>query len=133
MAKGTIRKFLAVVVVGGLIVAGCSESDAEKQAKLEKEVATQQALAKIKAEEKQKGFHCLSGWDGSHTSVVRWVKNNLKDPDSYQHKETRITPMMKDGKHVLVMEYRAKNSFGGYVINSVMATVDNDSCQATIL
>lgn len=133
MAKGDIRKFLAVVVVVGLVVAGCTESDAEKQAKAEKEVATQQALAKAEAEKKQKGFHCLSGWDGSHTGVVRWVKNNLKDPDSYKHKETRITPALKDGKHILVMEYRAKNSFGGYVINSVMASVDSDTCQATVL
>jgi hypothetical protein len=129
MAKGTIRKFLAVVVVGGLIIAGCTESEADKQQKAKHAEIVKQ----VELEKKQKGFHCLSGWDGSHTSVVRWIKNNLKDPDSYQHKETRITPVMKDGKHVLVMEYRAKNSFGGYVINSVMATVDNDSCQATIL
>jgi hypothetical protein len=82
-------------------------------------------------ERKRKGFHCLSSWDGSHKGVVKWVKRNLRDPDSYKHVETRITPV-KDVAHVLVMEYRARNGFGGYTSGGVIAEVDNNSCKATI-
>jgi len=85
-----------------------------------------------KEEDKSDGFHCLSAWDGSHRGVENWVKNNLRDPDSYQHKETRISPV-KDGKHVLTMSYRAKNGFGGYVPGLVIADVDNATCKATII
>jgi hypothetical protein len=95
--------------------------------------AEAQALAAQKAEDTRKGFHCLSSYNGSHRGVVKYVKENLRDPDSYDHIETRITPISKEGEHVLVMKYRAKNGFGGMNVESVIATVKNDSCQATIM
>jgi len=82
-------------------------------------------------ENKRKGFHCLSGWNGAHYGVEQYVKKHLRDPDSYQHDETRISPV-KDGEHTLLMTYRAKNGFGGYVPGVVVATVNNETCQAII-
>ena len=65
------------------------------------------------AEWQRKGFHCLSLWDGSHSEVVRLVKEDLRDPDSFQHIETRVSVVSDQGLHSFTMEYRARNGFGG--------------------
>ena len=81
-----------------------------------------------KADEKRKGFHCLSPWDGSDRDVVRLVKKDLRDPDSFEHDETRISPE-NQGKHLLVMIYHAKNGFGGYNKAAVTAILDHETCR----
>jgi hypothetical protein len=86
-----------------------------------------------KAEEDQRrGFHCLSGWDGSNTSLVQRVKVQLREPDSFEHIETRITPEV-NGKHKVVMEYRARNGFGGMNVTTAIGTVDHQTCTATLI
>ena len=125
-------KFLIAGAIGVIFLASCVET---KEEKAKKEAAAKQReieLAQKKEDDKRKGFHCLSGWDGTHRGVESYVKERLRDPDSYQHKETRITPV-KNGKHMLVMEYRAKNGFGGYAFGGIIATIDNQSCKATII
>ena len=67
----------------------------------------------------------FSAWDGSHRSLEKSVKVSLKDPDSYQHVETSYIDKGSEGIDV-VMTYRAKNSFGGYVVNRAAATYDID-------
>lgn len=86
------------------------------------------AQAAAKAEEKKKGFHCLSGWDGSHPQLVETVKSNLRDPDSFEHVETKVTPTAPNGNHILFMKYRARNGFGGMNVNQAGATMKNDDC-----
>ena len=57
----------------------------------------------------------FSSWDGSHRQLKRYTISRLKDPDSFQHIQTKYT---REGEYVRVyMKYRAKNSFGGYVVN----------------
>jgi len=98
-------------------------------------------LKRLKAEEegreaankKRKGFHCLSAWDGSHRGVENYIKDRLKDPGSFEHIETRITPVSPEGTHSLTMKYRAKNGFGGYTVGAAVAVVSNEGCRATIL
>ena len=61
----------------------------------------------------------FSGWDGAHRSLQRLVKKNLNDPDSYSHIETLYSDK---GDHVYIeMKYRAKNGFGGYVVETIKA------------
>jgi hypothetical protein len=85
-----------------------------------------------KAEEDQRrGFHCLSGWDGSNASLVQQVKDQLREPDSFEHIETRITPEV-DGRHNITMEYRARNGFGGMNVATAVGTVDHRTCEATL-
>jgi len=79
------------------------------------------------------GFHCLSSWDGSHRQLERDIKNRLKDPDSYEHIETSITPVNTQGTHTLYTSFRARNGFGGMTITNVVATVNNSDCTATII
>ena len=85
------------------------------------------------ARNKEAGFHCLSGWDGSHRAVINAVKGQLKDPDSFEHIKTKITPINEAKEHTLFMEYRANNSFGGKVVGTATAIIKNSDCSATII
>lgn len=72
----------------------------------------------------------FSPWDGSHRQLESYIKKNLKDPDSYQHIETRYAD---NGNTITVTtKYRAKNSFGGYVIESSVATANIDGTLITV-
>jgi hypothetical protein len=82
-------------------------------------------------EDERNGFHCLSAWDGSNRSFVEQVKRQLRDPDSFEMVETRIAPVV-DGQHLITMEYRAKNGFGGMNVAIATGTVDHASCNATV-
>lgn len=68
----------------------------------------------------------FSSWSGAHHLIERHVKKNLKDPDSYEHIKTRYGD---NGDHiVVVMQYRAKNGFGGFAIGTAKGrcTIDGE-------
>ena len=128
---------MKALILGSLVavslLVGCGESPEEKAAKAERKAKEEAALIAKKAEDKRKGFHCLSSWDGSHRATENYVVQNLRDPDSYQHIKTSITPVDKEGNHMLIMQYRAKNGFGGYATGSVMVVVKNEDCSGKLV
>ncbi len=68
---------------------------------------------------------CFSAWDGSHKNLEKWVKDNMNDPDSYEHIETRY---QDNGATITIyLKFRGKNAFGGKVVNMAVATTD-DNC-----
>jgi hypothetical protein len=73
----------------------------------------------------------FSPWDGSHYYLVKLLKNNMNDADSFEHMETRYTDN-GDGLKI-IMKYRGKNAFGGKVINYVTAQSDYKSNQIKII
>lgn len=75
------------------------------------------------------GEHCLSGWDGSNRDLVRQVKAGMREPDSFEHVETRIYGN-DNGEHGLWMTFRARNGFGGMNVEKVYARIDHESCKA---
>jgi len=79
------------------------------------------------------GFHCLDRTDGSLPALVASVKAELRDPDSFEHVETRITPIDARGNHTLLMRYRASNRFGGTDVGRVAATVRNGDCGFAVI
>ena len=95
----------------------------------EEEKATDAAQT---ADDRRQGLHCLSGWDGSHRAFKQDMERRMKDPDSFEHITTRVTPV-RDGVHFAFMKYRAKNSFGGYMVGTAKATYRNDNCKHTIV
>ena len=100
------------------------------------EPLTQEELEQIEAERvanENAGYHCLSAWDGSHSRLVESVKGTLKDPSSFEHDKTIIAPVDENGKHTLVMRYRAKNGFGALTQGYVQAQIDNTTCTHTII
>ena len=100
----------------------------------EEDAAESDAAIVADAEQRQKGFHCLSKWDGSNRSTVQQLKSGLRNPDSFEHVETRITPLdEKTGEHHLGMTYRAQNGFGGMNVETTYARVNSATCEARIL
>jgi hypothetical protein len=79
-------------------------------------------------EQKRKGFHCLGGWSGSHRQFESEIKKQLRDPDSFEHIETRVTAISKENSHTIFMKYRAKNGFGGMNVETAIGTYRNDDC-----
>lgn len=96
-----------------------AEQRAAHKAQLDAEVAEL-----IKQQEAERKYDLIKGsfsaWDGSHRELERQIKATLEDPDSYEHIKTSYTDL---GENLLIStKYRAKNSFGGYVITTVGAT-----------
>ena len=73
-------------------------------------------------------FHCVSSWDGSLFELVSEVKENLREPDSFEHMETRITKVDDEGIQEIIMRYRARNGFGGFSIEAVRGRFRNSDC-----
>lgn len=86
-----------------------------------------------KAEEKRNGFHCLSAWDGAHSEFKNSVKNMMRDPKSFEHVETRVTPVDENGQHTIIMSYRARNGFGGMNAGIAIGSFSNATCAATVI
>lgn len=85
--------------------------------------------AEIRASQVQQGF---SAWDGSHRQLERWIKKNLKDPDSYEHIETSYID--KGGNELVVLtKYRARNGFGGMTIGQTAARANIDGSLIEVL
>lgn len=104
--------FVIPVLISVFIGAGSSPTPTAKKPKTPEEIRTERI---------ESGF---SAWDGSHRALERWIKKNLKDPDSYEHIETRYGDK---GDHLIVnTKYRARNSFGGMTIEQVSATANLD-------
>jgi len=90
-----------------------------KRAQLEVELAKLKTPEQIRKEKIKSQF---SAWDGSHKKVESFVKNNMKNPDSYQHIETRYTDK---GDYLLVgTKYRGTNSFNAIVPETKLFKVD---------
>lgn len=117
---------IAVLVLVGMCSSMGGPTPAER-------AAEDTAANAEEADKKRRGFHCLSAWDGSHRELSDAVKRNLRDPRSYEHIETRITPADENGNHVLMMQYRARNGFGGMNVGEVAATVKNSDCSFEIV
>jgi|GEM_PF-3205730 len=101
-----------------------TEREAERGAEA---AARKAAKAAEELEEKEKGFHCLSGWSGTHRDVTRMIESMLNDPSSFEHDETRVAPVV-DGRHQFVMRYRAKNGLGGVVIGTAKGSYGHEDC-----
>ena len=75
---------------------------------------------------------CISGYDGSCYALVDYLKKNyLKDPESFEHLETHYG--FENLHFVVIMKYRAKNSFGGFNIETVKAIITSNCEVAGII
>ena len=57
-----------------------------------------------------------SSWDSSVWQVKSWLKKAVKDPSSLEFIEWSSVFDENDGGFSVIVSYRAKNSFGGYVV-----------------
>ncbi|WP_372000936.1 hypothetical protein P7L68_19625 [Tistrella mobilis] len=80
------------------------------------------------SEKREKGFHCLSTFDGSSYLFNDAIKSRLRDPDSFEHVETKITPVNTEGMHNIYTRFRAKNGFGGVNASNAYGIIRNSDC-----
>ncbi|MEO6218171.1 MAG: hypothetical protein ABIO86_19240 [Sphingomonas sp.] len=90
-------------------------------------VASEEAVT-----EPASGERCLSAWDGANASLVKVVKGELNDPDSFAHDRTFISPIGKDGLYPIKMLFRSRNGFGGVVRGAAEGAVNPATCEATL-
>jgi len=64
-----------------------------------------------------------SPWDGSVWQAERAIKKRLKDPESFEAVNWGAVVKLQNGYQV-ACQYRAKNSFGGYVVEQVLVGLD---------
>lgn len=64
-----------------------------------------------------------SSWDGSVPQIKKYLKKNLKDPDSYESIEWGKVIETNKG-YTVRHKYRAKNSFGGYGVENQIFYLD---------
>ena len=64
-------------------------------------------------------------WDNSVIPVKNYIKNNLKDPSSLEFIRWGNVIKTANGTYVVNVKYRAKNSFGGYVVNDQIFTLNS--------
>jgi hypothetical protein len=81
------------------------------------------------AEDRRRGLNCL--FLGYNVPFVDAVKARLRDPDSFEHEKTLIAPVDKQGRHAIIMQYRAKNGFGGYNSGTAIGSLDHATCNVT--
>lgn len=97
----------------------------------ENKLAEQKKIELAKKERKKVIEKQFSAWDGSHNALEKLIKNNMNDPDSYEHVET----LYGDYETYLIVKttYRGKNVYGGVVKNFVKAKVSMDGTILSIL
>ena len=59
-----------------------------------------------------------SSWDGSVKQVKDYILRSAKDPSSVEFIEWSPVQRGTDGTFFVRVKYRAKNSFGGYVVEN---------------
>lgn len=82
-------------------------------------------------EERRKGLHCLSVWNGANRDFARKIENQMRDPDSFEHIETKITPVDVNGLHRVQMTFRARNGYGGMTNGVAVAYINQDDCKVS--
>lgn len=129
-----------LVVIIAIIAAATSPGNGDRSARDDARAAETARLRAIndretaaaEAEERRKGFHCLSGWDGNHEGLEALIRAVLNDPGSMETISTRITPVNENGRHLVALDFTAKNAYGGRVRNTAYGYVDNGTCAATL-
>lgn len=105
----------------------------ETATKLEKVLAAEReakAAAERIAQRKKSIESQFSGWDGAHRNVERQIKRTMKNPDSYEHVETRYRDM--GNKLIVTTTIRGTNSFNAVVPNTFIAEVDDNGNVLTL-
>jgi len=84
---------------------------------------TRKSEVRQPTEKKERDVVYNSGWDASVYQVEDYLKQNLKDPESLECIEWSEV-QKNDYGFMVRCKYRAKNSFGGYVVNNQLFYLD---------
>lgn len=98
---------LIIVVILGVLIWGLTRDGGDDK---DNEIATTEDIL----------LGDLSPWDGSLAPLVDFVKESMKDPESFEHDKTLYLQSTKDSNEfVITMNYAGTNSFNAKVNSSV--------------
>ena len=134
---------VAVPVVVSVVVENRIANHAAEEARVAQEArqaeearvaqeARRAAMAVQDEEDRRKGLHCLDPWDGNHNGFEEIVRFHLNDPDSMKTYSTKVTPVGEDGNHEILMDFGAKNVFGGIVRHTASGFFSQVTCDAKL-
>ena len=74
-------------------------------------------------------FQAKISEDGSHPAVVATLKEQMHNPDSFQHVSSDYETVEPEGKryHKIVMTFRGRNTFNALVLQTCYFLVDEDN------
>jgi hypothetical protein len=108
-------------------IARIEEEASRRKAEEERRIREVQYAREQESKEQDRDRRIRRGfsfWSGSHRGVTDYIKKVLKDPKSYEHIETSYSDR---GDHLIVKtRFRGRNSFGGMVVNTIVAKTDLD-------
>jgi hypothetical protein len=97
-----------------------------------------QSAVETPAQKAAKEAQVLNKWfeSGSDISCESHLKDQLRDPNSYERDGDFTTPTNDGKKRIITWKFRSKNGFGGYTpaIGMCLVTKDNGgTVKATVL
>lgn len=120
-----LSKPLHLLLLAAIFLSACTFKAPEARKPLTPaEQADQEKRERINAGNDKFKDECYNPVDGSCYAVVHYVKQNMNDPESFQHDRTVYT--YTDSCIIVDMKFRGNNAFGGKVINYVTAKVSRD-------
>jgi len=101
-------------------------------------ISNQKTPEQIRAEEQQRKIVEVSDWymNTSQFSCEDKLKEQLKDPNSYERDKDFTTPTDNGNEKIITWEFRSKNGFGGLTNGIGMCAVskkNGGTIKATIL
>ena len=111
-------------VLNSLLLSKMTNNTDLRKKYLQEEVLRKEQTQRIAR--KNKIASQFSSWDGSHSLLKKYIKENMNDPRSFKHVRTTYSD---HSNYLLVkMTFRGKNAFGATVINVAesKATIDGD-------
>lgn len=112
-------------------VAREKEEALEEAAEAEREARELAARQRAEAEEAEKEaqIKCLSRYDGAVRSFASAVKNELREPDSFEHIQSLPMLVEPNGTQRVRMSFRARNGFGGMNVEIAEAVILHSDCE----
>lgn len=107
--RGWIGLFVLIGIMGSLL-SKCDESKTTEK-------------KSVPQTNEEKVNELQNGYDGSFPSVVKFVKNSMNDPESFEHVESR-TGFYEKESFIVSMKYRGKNPFGGVITKYIDVKLD---------
>lgn len=80
------------------------------------------SLTKTETKSNEEVEKLFSSWDGSLPGLKDYVKNQMNDPDSFEHVETGWK-ILNDGLHIR-MKYRGNNAYGSKILDEINVKTD---------
>ena len=86
-------------------------------------------IEKIQFQAKMETFKSEISEDGSHPRVVATLKEQMHNPDSFQHVSSDYETVKQEDKHYykIVMTFRGRNTFNALVLQTCYFLLDEDN------